>query len=504
MGQRLLIRNTQAPGDIIVLSAAIRDLAVAHPGRYDVEIWVSRGAEHVYWNSPYVSRIHTDKHRPDNRGAVAYRAQYPLISRSNQERKHFILGFIEHMNATLGTKIVLTEFRPSITMSEAEKATRPFEDPYWIFLSGGKKDYPTKIWAQSYWQQVIDATKDRVNWVQCGGGSSNHIMHTPKRGIYANMIAKTDCRNFLRLIYHSEGVVCVTTMAMHAAAAFNKPCIVVEGGREPWWWEAYNEETRRFNMRVYSPLWEPPATDDFVPHKYLHTIGQLPCCQSFGCWKKRVTGGGSVCKNVVLVDGQTVPKCKSMISPEMVIAAIDGYIDDGLARRAQARMINTPYMSMSTPDAEPTPVTSQPAMPPMSRQQQTPAEINDMRFCLYGGGTISLAGPKVSTINHGTPRMQALRELLKHEENWIVWIEQGISLHDDWLRKLSTILTEPVIVGRMHCTPTGQIYPYPAFFVVHRNLVVAGCEFSSSFRVDEKHFRRLGDLVRMSTVPVQP
>lgn len=52
MGQRLIVRNSQAPGDIIVLSAAIRDLAIAHPGMYDVEMWVSKGAEHIYWHNP--------------------------------------------------------------------------------------------------------------------------------------------------------------------------------------------------------------------------------------------------------------------------------------------------------------------------------------------------------------------------------------------------------------------------------------------------------------------
>ena len=501
MAQRLIVRNNQAPGDIIVLSAALRDLEIAHPGKYAQEIWVSKGAEEIYWNNPNVTRIHPGGRRADGRGAVMYRAQYPLIKSCNQQRKHFILGFVEHMNATLQTKVKLTEFRPHIVMSAAEKKTRPFEDPYWIFLSGGKKDYPAKIWAQSYWQRVIDMTKDRVNWVQCGGGSSNHILHRPKTGIYANMIARTGCRNFLRLIYHAEGVVCVTTMAMHAAAAFNKPCVVIEGGREPWWWEAYNDETRQLSMRSYDPGWSPPTDDDFVPHKYLHTIGKLPCCKQHGCWRKRVVGGGSVCREAVSVDGQMVPKCKAMISPEMVVAAIDEYLDAGLAKRPEAvKDIKVPLTSMATPDEASRPVETPPVKPRPKRGTKPPANPGDIRFCVYGEhAPIALTGPKVHIAKNGESRMTLLRQLLEAGDDWIVWIEQGAKLHPNWLQLLTAQLTDPTIVGRAHRTRDGSLYPYPAFFAVHKSLVKAAESFVEAFVVSAGQFKEASPIAELPT-----
>lgn len=508
--QRLIVRNSQAPGDIIVLSAALRDLAIAHPGKYAPEIWVSKGAEHIYWNSPFISKVHPGNRRPDVRGAVVYKAQYPLIKTCNQQRKHFILGFIEHMNATLGTKVRLTKFQPAIHMTDEEKATRPFKEPYWIFLSGGKKDYPTKIWSQSYWQQVIDRTVDRVNWVQCGGGSSNHIMHSPKKGIYANMVAKTDCRNFLRLIYHSEGVVCVTTMAMHAAAAFNKPCIVIEGGREPWWWEAYNDDTRRLNMRVFEPQWEPPADDDFVAHKYLHTIGKLPCCSNHGCWRKRVVGGGSVCKHAVPVGEQMVPKCKEMIKPDMVVAAIDEYLDDGLARRVDTKKILVPLTVMSVPDMEPPtpPPTPEPAPPTIKREpvpEGPTIDLGSVRFCLYGEDLpVQMSGPKVMSINHGTPRAEALRVLMQSTEDWLVWIEQGAKLHARWLENLLARSQDPALIGRIHRTPDGATYPYPVFFAVHRTLLSEQPEFTKMFVAAPEQFKSLGDIATLPTTKRTP
>ena len=501
--QRLLVRNNQAPGDIIVLSAALRDLEIAHPGKYAKEIWVSKGAEEVFWNNPNISRIHPGGRRVDGRGAVMWRAQYPLIKSCNQQRKHFILGFIEHMNAQLHTKVKLTDFRPHIVMSEAEKAVRPFDEPYWVFLSGGKKDYPTKIWAQSYWQQVIDMTKDRVNWVQCGGGSKNHIMHKPKKGIFANMVAKTGCRNFLRLIYHSEGVVCVTTMAMHAAAAFNKPCIVIEGGREPWWWEAYDLKTRELNMQLFDPTWKPPKNDDFVPHKFLHTIGQLKCCKNHGCWRKRVVGGGSVCSKAVSVDGQMVPKCKAMITPEMVVAGIDDYIDTGLARAAKPSKVLVPATVMRVPDNEPQPVVT---APPVARpSKEVPADVANMRFCLYGKDVpVGLHGTNVQAETNGASRVSVLQSMMKEKEDWIVWIERGVKLPPDWLAMLATQLTIPAVVGRAHQLKGGKLYPYPAFFAVHRSLLKKARSFAGMFTANVRQFRRVDWIATLTTEHREP
>jgi len=508
MGQRLIVRNNQAPGDIIVLSAALRDLERAHPGRYATEVVVSRGAEHIFWNNPDVVSADLSNAKVDSRDAVVFRAEYPLIKSCNQQRKHFILGFIEHMNATLGTQVKLTEFRPHIVMSAAEQATRPFDVPYWVFLSGGKKDYPAKIWAQTYWQEVITATRDRVNWVQCGGGSSNHIMHTPKDGIYANMVAKTDCRNFLRLIYHAEGVVCVTTMAMHAAAAFNKPCIVIEGGREPWWWEAYDEKTRLMNMRLFHPDWKPPADDDFVPHRYLHTIGKLACCSNHGCWRRRVTGGESVCTFPVTIGGQTLSKCKSMITPAMVISALDGYLEEGRARRASAaNAVKVPLLSMRSPDNDQRPVES---LPPVSRpariQSTTPAvDVGELRICVYGKNVpIAMAGPKVFVSDSGVSRASVLHSLMVHGDEWLVWVEHGAKLHPSWLDRLTPLLGEPALVGRAHRTRGRTLYPYPAFFAVHRTLVVPSDSFAESFSIRPEQVRDVRQIATLSSEHREP
>lgn len=465
MATRLVIRNTQSPGDILVLSAALRDLHIAHPGMYETDIWVSKGAEHIYWHNSDITTIHGT--RPPH-GLKHFVAHYPLIKQSNQQRKHFLWGFHEYFNQKLGTKAKLTEFRPKLVMSQEEVEERPFEEPYWVFLSGGKKDFPAKIWNQRWWQDVISATKGDINWVQCGGGSANHIMHDAKRGIFTNMVAQTNCREFIRLIYHSEGVVCAVTFAMHIAAALNKPCVVIAGGREPWWWEAYNHENRRANMRVADPKWEPPPDDDFVPHRFLHTIGKLDCCRNHGCWRSKVTGRGSVCSNVVTHNGQPMPKCLAMITPEKVIEAIYSY----------------KHLS-STVSAPP------------------PIEVVKPNWRVVACGSKKWAEqlpvPQRRRV-HVEDRM-ALGKMLKADE-WLIWVEEGNKLAPDWEYNAGS-LGAPGIRGRVNRAKDGRHYPYPGGFAVHASLLREGESFVELFKgIGPEAYSAVDNLVQLSTRPV--
>ena len=125
-------------------------------------------------------------------------------------------------------------------------------------------------------------------------------------------------KNTIILIYHSIGIICPVTLAMHLAAAVevkpNKPknraCIVIAGGREPSNWEAYPH------------------------HQYIHTNGMLPCCDNGGCWTSRcqTIGDGdkkdveNKCNRPVVIGmGYTIPKCMDMITAEDVIRRIEMY-----------------------------------------------------------------------------------------------------------------------------------------------------------------------------------
>ena len=313
MPERIIIKNTQSPGDLIVLTAAIRDISLACPGKF--EFMINTSAPQVFANNPYLKNF-------PRAGAKEIKANYPLIHRCNQERRHFIWGFLEDLNHQLQVNAPLTDLKPDLHLTPAEK--EPFKDiprPYWVMVSGGKLDFTAKWWHPKYWQKVVDnIAKDRTV-VQVGSSGHQH----PKLKNVRDMVGKTTMRDLFRLIYHAEGVMCVVTCLMHIAAAFNKPVVCVAGGREPWWWEAYTAETRLMNMRHSNPGWQDP-NDGYVSQKYLHTMGRLACCQDKGCWKSHVgKSRGSLCTAQTTVDGVTIPRCMQMITADCVIQAVRDY-----------------------------------------------------------------------------------------------------------------------------------------------------------------------------------
>ena len=472
MASKLLIRNTQSPGDIVVLSAAIRDLHLRHPGKFDVSLSVSPGAEHVYYHNPYIKKVSPAAGRGTK--GTQFVAHYPLIKQCNQQRKHFLWGFIEHMNNKLHTDIKLTDFRPDLHVSAEEIAQPLIQPPYWVFLSGGKTDFRTKIWSQKYWEQVVASTKGDIRWVQCGGGSKNHIMHEKISGVHAYMVKQTKLRDFIRLIYHADGVVCVVTAAMHIAAAFNKPCVVIAGGREPWWWEAYTNENRLVNMRYGNPRWQIPANDDYVEHTFLHTMNQLSCCKNKGCWKSKLNKPASGCKNIVEIGGQKLPKCKAMITPDMVINSVFDYYKKDMV---------------------------------VGRKTIVPKNDLSAVYCLYGDDAdwrseIEKFIPEknILVISSAVSRIDAIKQALCTEHDWLFWFEAGsMPATDNWLRLLNAYLSASTVKGRIYRTKSGQFYPHPSCFIGPKKLLNKDAnDFLDLFsELDRNHFTPLGDEIQL-------
>jgi len=373
--EKLILRNTQSPGDYIVLSAAIRDLHKAHPGRFLIGVDVPERT--IFQGSPYVDL----GLRGGGRKLVA---KYPLIKSSNQERLHFLWGFVKYLNDQLHVSFPLTELRPDLHLTSEEKANPPLGavKPYWVMVSGGKRDFTAKWWLPDSWQQAVNALNKRFEIVQVGGGSHVHPILTGVR----NLVGKTSFREMMRLIYHSDGVMCVVTCLMHIAAAFNRPCVVVAGGREPWWWEGYTQENRLFNMRHGIPGWNPPANDDYVEHRYLHTLNQLPCCMNKGCWKTKIEPNRDSCQMPSVVGSRRIPRCMELITSDHVIRAVESYYN----KQPFKNLVEVTATPRAIPPAvveirvQPEPMVLQSVEVPLPEPILT-----GIRVCLYLGQVIS-------------------------------------------------------------------------------------------------------------------
>ena len=309
--RRLKLINNQSPGDLVALSAALRDLHRAYPGQFETD---------VLCNSPeiFAHNHHITPLEIDAPGVETILCEYPAVQESNQRARHFLEAFIEDLNEKLGLDIALTEFRGDIHLCESEKNVRPSilgdlksAKPIWIVVAGGKFDFTIKWWHFRRWQAVVDHFQDRVQFVQVGVKGDYH----PRLKNVLDLRGKTSLRELIALVYHVDGVLCPVTAIMHLAAAVEnrkgpgivRPCVVVGGAREPVHWAAYSY------------------------HQYLHTIGSLDCCATGACWRSRTVplNDGTehdqekrLCVNV----SNHLPKCMDLIQPGHVIERLSYFL----------------------------------------------------------------------------------------------------------------------------------------------------------------------------------
>ena len=341
--KKLILRNFQSPGDIVMLTAAVRDLHRSYPGQYQTDVRTPCPA--LWQNNPYITPLSEDD--PE---AEAIDCHYPLIHSSNTLPYHFLHGFIAFLNERLGLDIRPTAFKGDIHISEEEKAwfSRVEEKaeenpPFWLVTAGGKHDYTAKWWDHDRYQKVVDHFQGRIEFVQVGEGGH---YHPPLQGV-VDLRGSTDLRMLIRLMHHAQGALSPVSLLMHLAAAvpvkpgmpLNRPCVVVAGGREPTQWEAYPH------------------------HQFIHTLGQLRCCDNGGCWKSRTVplGDGSehddpgrLCVDPVqLSSGAFLPHCMDMITADDVIRRIEGYFEGRAIRPLNA--VPAPPPTVSPADAPRTP-----------------------------------------------------------------------------------------------------------------------------------------------------
>ncbi len=313
--QDLILHLNLSPGDTAVMTAAVRDLHLAHPGKFRTDVKTT--AREIWEHNPYITPL------KDRDPSVRHiKMHYDIINQSNEGSYHFLHAMCFYLEKELGLRVPLTKLKGDIYLSAQERSwisqveETGWKHDFWIVMAGGKHDIPCKWWDSARYQAVVDAFAGCIQFVQCGEAGHNH---KPLRGVI-NLVGKTSTRQFIRLVYHAAGIICPVTFAMHLAAAVpvrpgrlkNRPCVVIAGGREPAQWAAYPH------------------------HRFLNTNAALPCCDQGGCWKAKCQPGNKssdACVYPVETSpGSVIPKCMAMIEVEDVCRAIDQYHRGGACK----------------------------------------------------------------------------------------------------------------------------------------------------------------------------
>ena len=278
-----------------MMSVAIRALYKAHGDKFMID--VETPCDDIFLNNPYLTKF-------DHIGAdvQVIDMQYPEVHKSGASGRHFTDGHRKFLEQVLDLEIPRVGLLPDIFLTQDEKLWPSpvlkhtgHDGKYWVINAGTKSDYTLKQYHR--WQEVADLwakTFPGIQLVQIGQAEHNH---KPLSGAI-DLRGKTSTRELFRTIHHAEGVLTCVSYPMHIAAALEKPCVVVAGGREGTRWELY------------------PS------HRFLYTNGTMDCALYDGCWKSKTED----CLH--LVNGN--PLCMDLIRPEDIVRAAELYYKGGL------------------------------------------------------------------------------------------------------------------------------------------------------------------------------
>lgn len=334
--RRIVFHNRQAIGDILMFTCAVRDFKATFP---NVEVQVRSTAMHVWDYNPNINRdtwaevidpmvFNTGKDKPNaeemtrlHQAAmkVAIEKDIPvsiyigpgkLTNASNRKDLHFANAYRISMETALGVRISQGPIRPDIYMGATEYSVPPIiEPPYWLITAGEKGDWTCKTFAFKKWQEVVEKLP-QIKFVQLG--STGHKHPELKGDNVVNFIGQTQDRNHgIRMLFnlfnHCEGSMGLVSFQMHLAAAFNKPCIVIAGAREPVHFTRY------------------PGQGG-----YLAVDGCLPCTidgkgSPRACWYCKIDR----CPDKRTYGQQEIPICADLFTSDDVVRAVLRYYEGG-------------------------------------------------------------------------------------------------------------------------------------------------------------------------------
>jgi ADP-heptose:LPS heptosyltransferase len=318
--KRIIFHNRQAIGDILMMTCAIRDFKKAFP---EIKIKVESTAMHIWDHNPNIcqekwsdvldakenTKQIIDQTIKEDKPIRLYIGPSKGTNASNRSDKHFANAYRMSIEDILNVKIPQGPIRPDIYMTEEEYKREPIiKQPYWLITAGEKGDWTCKTFPFQKWQKIIE-NLPWIFFVQLG--SSGHRHPELKGENVINYIGKTEnrdtgIRDLFNLFLNCEGSIGLVSFQMHLAAAFNKPCVVIAGAREPVWFTRYPGQ------------------------RYMASDGCLPCTvknndEPTACWFCKLER----CSRKDDYYGQDIPHCVSIFSAGDVANEIKRYYDGG-------------------------------------------------------------------------------------------------------------------------------------------------------------------------------
>lgn len=294
--KNIILKTGLPPGDVITLTAAIESLHKTYPNEYITDVITDYPA--IWENNPHIKSL---KGYVSSDTGQVIEMHYPTVNESSQIPHNFLSGFTTYLGKELNIPLNLAVNKPYLYLSDEEKIwvsqikeITNNDLPFWIINSGGKTDFPLKVYP--FYQQIINGLLGKVQFVQIGKLNDYH-QHPLENVI--SLINKTDLRQLIRLVYHCQGALGPVTLLQHLCAAWEKPYVCIAGGREGTQW-----------------------ISSYIKQHTFHSIGTMPCCLDKACWKSKIKD----CPYTLKYKNYNYPKCLMSIKPEQIIMEIERII----------------------------------------------------------------------------------------------------------------------------------------------------------------------------------
>jgi hypothetical protein len=318
MNHRFLLKNFQSPGDILMLTACVRDLyrflTVRIPEKRP-QIQVQTSVPELFLYNPHISTV-----VPSEAECIDMHYNYSRYNFSPEGRDscflHFSQAFTEYLSGVIGENIPCGPMRGDLWLAPHElDIPAEFADDifrlsptgsYCLLNAGYKSDFRTKCWPADHYQKLVELCPD-ILFVQVGAlrtkGRIRHFHPELEGPNLISLVGKTSIRHLVSLTAKAGAVVTPVSFLMHLAAAVSDssihrfiPAVVIAGGRE-------------------NPRWE------YYPgHTFLDTIGNRPCCTDGPCsctgWMTE--DSTKECPYPVLHGETPSPACMEDIPPQLV------------------------------------------------------------------------------------------------------------------------------------------------------------------------------------------
>ena len=291
---KVIFRNKLAIGDNLVFTVALRELHEQFPDRYQTGV-LSYYPE-IYENNPYVENFTKE----EAKNILVIDVNYSRDFKSKRlSGKHFANGYITCLNNVFGLDIELTNCHPEIYLdfNEINEAKNIMEknnitEKCWLISPAIKQDIPLKNYSAYRWQRLVSELYDvGVEIVQTGDVNSIN----PKLKNIKSLVGKLNLREYFAMASLCRGMIGHVSLQTHLAAAFKKPCITINGGRENINWYSYPNQ------------------------QFLHSVGMLECCKDSGCWLKNIQD----CHNFDMANG--IAKCMQLIDVRQIVDIVMKY-----------------------------------------------------------------------------------------------------------------------------------------------------------------------------------